>query len=127
MRNYISVCLLQFFSVLAFSQERGFRLLPEAGLSIPNGDSYIENISAKEGYQFGLNAEKMWGQFGLGLYGGLDKNGIEYHDFLPPSNPDLSVSRSSDIAQSYFQQFQFGLGPIFHLNFSKKFRIRLTK
>ncbi|MCB0651768.1 MAG: hypothetical protein KDC85_10870 [Saprospiraceae bacterium] len=115
--------LLPFF---VFCQNKGIRVLPEAGLSNPIGDFKAENVFAKRGVQFGLHLEKMWGKFGLGVYGGMDMNDIQFDDVLPAGNSGLSLTKSENIVQNQWKQFLAAAGPVLKLDLSKKINIELT-
>src|SRR5687767_4044084 len=119
-------CIFLLSAVVAFSQDAGFRLLPEVGHSFPSQDFNVEKAITKGGLKFGLHAEKMWGKFGVGLYGGIDKNGMEYDDLLPASNPNLNITRSSENNKNYFQQLDLGIGPIVNLDLGQKFNLDIS-
>lgn len=126
MKNSILLSILFLLPFLAFSQNKGIRILPEAGLSNPIGDFKAENVFAKRGYQFGLHLEKMWGKFGLGIYGGMDMNDIQFDDLLPAGNSGLSLTKSENIVQYQWKQFLAAAGPVLKLDLSKKINIELT-
>ncbi|MCW5922644.1 MAG: hypothetical protein KIS77_09880 [Saprospiraceae bacterium] len=111
---------------MAVAQKASLRLLPEAGLSYPLGDFKSQNVYAAKGYQFGGHLDLMWGNFGLGLYGGMDKNNIQYEDLLPASNSGLSIVKTADIEQGYWRQLAAGLGPVLRLNLSKRLNFELS-
>lgn len=99
--------------------------MPEAGLSIPNGDFKSQNVFASSGFQMGLNVDFFWGKFGLGLYGGTNNNGTNYEDGLPPVG-GLIISRSNQINRDTWKQLLVGLGPIVKLPISQKFDLELS-
>lgn len=96
-----------------------------AGLSYAVGDFSRKNNFAKNGYQAGLHIDKMWNNFGLGLYGGFDKNNIKYTDLLP-ANLGADFSRLENFDRNDWRQFSAGIGPVFRLGVSKKLNIELT-
>lgn len=120
------------FSILLFlplginCQRSGLRILPEGGLSYPTSDFKEVNVYAKRGMQLGLHLDKMWGKFGLGLYGGFDKNGIQFDDLLPEGNPGFAISRSETIVQYNWKKYLAGLGPVLEVDISKKLKVVLT-
>ncbi len=126
MKTLIFLVTLLLLPVLAISQNRGISILPEAGLSSPLGDFKEVNVFAKQGYQFGLHLDKMWGNFGLGLYGGYDKYGIQFPDLIPVEHPGLTILKSEAIVQDSWKQLLAGIGPVLKLNLSKKVHIELT-
>lgn len=111
---------------MALAQKGILRLLPEAGLSYPLGAFQSQNVFAAKGYQFGGHLDLMWGSLGFGLYGGMDRNVIQYEDLLPASNPGLSIVKTADIEQGYWRQLAAGLGPVLRLNFSKRINFELS-
>jgi hypothetical protein len=117
--------ILFLFPAAAFAQHRAVSILPEAGLSNPIGDFKGTNVFAKQGLQFGLHIDKMWGRFGLGLYGGFDKNDILYNDLLP-ENIGPNISRVENIARYDWRQFAAGAGPVLQISISKKINFELT-
>lgn len=120
------ILFIALFPLVAKGQSTNLRLLPEVGLSSPLTEFKEINVYAKQGMQFGLHLDKMWGRFGLGLYGGLDINPAKFDDPLPASTPGLTISRSGEYVQGNWKQFKAGIGPIVSLDISKKFRLDLT-
>jgi hypothetical protein len=98
--------------------------LPEGGINVPNGDFKSTNVFADKGQQLGLHIDKKWGVIGLGLYGGFEKNAINYVDNLPKNL--AGVTRSSNIKQYDWRQISAGLGPILKLKIFKGFNIEFT-
>lgn len=124
MSNHLLLVIFLFLSFFANSQNEKFRILPEAGISNPSGDLKANNAFAKRGHQVGLNLDLLFGKIGLGLYGGLDKNNINFTDNLPTNISTLS--RSSDIKKYDWKQLMAGLGPVIQFDFTKKFNIELA-
>jgi len=127
MRIYsILLSALIFFSVLSNGQNSVYKISPEAGPSFPIGDFKSVNVFAKQGFQYGINLDKMWGKFGLGLYGGVDMNDTKFDDLLPATNPGLDVIKSSNINRNSWKQFAAGIGPLFKLDISNKFDLDIS-
>lgn len=110
----------------AVAQRGSVRLLPEAGQSYPLGDFKSQNVFAAKGYQLGGHLDLMWGSFGLGLYGGVDRSDIQYEDLLPAGNPGLSIVKMADIDRGHWQQLAAGLGPVWRLELSKRINFELS-
>jgi len=126
MNKYIITSFLILFTFKIYSQKEGIILLPEAGPSYPIGDFKSGKAFANHGLQFGLNIEKMWGKIGIGLYGGYDKNDINFVDLLPADNPGLSIIKSRDITQYNWKQYIAGIGPVLKFDISRKFSLDIS-
>jgi hypothetical protein len=111
--------------VLSFCQSSGIRLLPEAGLSLPTADFKSKNVYGGQGFQAGLNVDKFFGKFGVGFFGGINNNGTDYKDDLPPVG-GLITSRFSNVTQDSWKQLLVGLGPIYKLGLSEKFDLEFS-
>jgi hypothetical protein len=117
-----------FSAVLSFYCLHGqttFRILPEAGLSLPTGDFKSKYTYGSQGYLAGLNLDMFWGKFGVGLYGGINNIATKYQDDLPPIGGLIS-SKINRINKESWNQFLVGLGPIYKLGISEKFDLELS-
>lgn len=110
----------------AVAQSGRVRLMPEAGLSYPLGDFKSQNVFAAKGYQLGGHLDLMWGSFGLGLYGGMDRSDIQYEDLLPAGNSGLSIVKMADIDRGHWRQLSAGLGPVWRVKLSKRINFELS-
>jgi hypothetical protein len=110
---------------MAFGQDKGFRLLPEGGLSLPTGDFSAKNVFGSQGIYAGLNADYFWGKFGVGLFGGINNNDTDYTDDLP-TDGSLITSRFNNVTQHSWKQLPVGLGPIYRLGLSEKFDLEFS-
>ncbi len=126
MNNQLILGLLLLFPIGASSQVKDIRILPEFGLSKPSGDFKKVKTFANDGIQMGLNVDVMFGKFGLGLYGGMNKNDIKFDDFLPPNTQGLIVSNSAKGSQFKWRQLLLSIGGVFKLDISEKFNVELT-
>ena len=110
---------------MAVSQDKGFRILPEGGLSIPTGDFKAQNVFADQGVLCGINFDVFWDNFGVGLYGGINKNGIDYQDNLPPVG-GLIVSKPNNITRDSWKQLLVALGPTYKMGLTGKLDLEFS-
>ena len=125
MKTNILLFLLMILSSMAFGQGGEFRILPEGGLSIPTADFKAKNVFADKGFLGGINFDVFWGKFGVGLYGGINNNGIDYQDGLPPVG-GLIVSKPNSITRDSWKQLLVGLGPMYKIGLTKKLDLELS-
>lgn len=125
MKTIILLFILLISSFMAVSQDMGFRVLPEGGLSIPTGDFTAQNVFADKGVLGGINFDVLWGKFGVELFGGINNNGIDYQDGLPPTG-GLIVSKPNSITRDSWKQLLVGLGPMYKIGLTKKLDLELS-
>lgn len=126
MQKTLLLFIFIFLSITTYGQVKGIRLMPEGGLSLPSGEFKDPNVFAGNGIQAGLNLDAMFGKFGLGLYGGIDKNKIKFEDGLPVNTNGLVPSKSSQGSSYSWDQVLVGLGPILQLKISEKFNFEIS-
>jgi hypothetical protein len=124
--KYLFVIGIPFFILSGVTAQIGVRLLPEGGLSYPIGDYKSENVFAARGYQYGGHLDLLWGAFGLGVYGGIDKNRIQFEDLLSADNAGLSIEKTAEIERDHWRQWAAGIGPVLRLRLSKRIHFELS-
>lgn len=125
MKTIILLFILLISSVMAVSQDKGFRILPEGGLSLPTGDFKSKYTFGSQGFYGGLNAEYFWGKFGVGLFGGINNNGIDYQDDLPPVG-GLIISKPNNIIRDSWKQLLVALGPTYKMGLTGKLDLEFS-
>lgn len=118
--------LLIFTSTYTLHAQSPWQLHPQAAYTLPaegfRGDGLL---SPEQGLRYGLHLDKMWRNFGLGLYAGFGLN-----DFRPRNRPPADLSGSllnyqslSNFDALRWKGYQGALGPVLQLG--KKFNIQL--
>lgn len=106
-------------------QNTSFRILPEGGLSIPTADFKAKNVFADQGVLGGISFDVLFGKFGVGLFGGINNNGIDYQDGLPPIG-GLIISKPNNITRDSWKQLLVGLGPMYNTRLTKKLDLEFS-